>query len=116
MLKKTLRTTESQEVYENYAKNNKDDGCALCLKASLRDFNYWRIVKNDFPYDKIAEIHDILIPIRHAREGDLNEQELQELMKIKESHVNEAYEYMIEATAKNKSIPNHFHLHLIVAK
>lgn len=89
--------------------------CPLCDAEPLQQFPHWKIVRNIYPYDKIAKKHDMLVPLRHAREAELTVEESAELDQIKETYVHENYEYMIEATHKRKSIPAHFHLHLIDA-
>ena len=113
----SLRTPEGTIEFNEHVKNrHKDEKCPLCEKESIKKFKYWRIVNNDFPYDMIAKIHHMIIPIRHVTFTVLSEAELKEIEEIKVSFINEDYDYIIEATQKNKSIPNHFHLHLIVAK
>ena len=111
----TLRTQEGEKKYQDYiARGGLENGCALCPKAPLRMFKFWKIVQNDFPYDRIASIHHMVIPIRHAGEAELSTEERDELANIKDAYMNAHYEYFIEAARKNKSIPGHFHLHLIV--
>jgi hypothetical protein len=56
----------------------------------------------------------MIVPLRHVGEDELSEEEKAELLAIKKSYINEHYDYSLEATGK--SIPNHFHLHLIVTK
>ena len=90
--------------------------CVLCAKESLKQFTHWRIVQNRFPYDLIAETHHMLIPNRHVVEDDLTVEELVEIKLIKQGIINETYDWMLEPTHKNKSMPAHFHLHLLVGK
>ena len=114
---KTLRTRKSENIYIKHRKNNKETGCPLCKREKLKLFKYWKIIKNRFPYDKIAREHSMLLPIRHVTENGLNKKELDELKGIKNSYINKSdYNYIIEATESNKSQPNHFHLHLIKLK
>jgi diadenosine tetraphosphate (Ap4A) HIT family hydrolase len=87
----------------------------LCEKVSIQSFTYWKITENSFPYDQIAKTHHMLVPLRHVIEDELSKDELAEFKTIKAEHVSE-YDWIIEATAKNKSIPNHFHLHFIVGR
>jgi hypothetical protein len=58
----------------------------------------------------------MLVPIRHTTEADLTVNEIMELAGIKSQIIAEEYDWIIEPTPKNKSIPDHFHLHLIVGK
>ncbi|MDP3953262.1 MAG: hypothetical protein Q8P99_00340 [bacterium] len=109
-----LRTRESQEKYEAFKKEGGlNNGCGLCEADSIKEFDYWRLIKNKFPYDRIAEVHDMIIPKRHIRENDLSESEKTELLEIKNGdYIGNNYHFIIEATTGVKSIPTHFHLHL----
>ena len=112
-----FRTPQNQESYEAYkAAGNLDRGCVLCARESVHEFEYWRIIENKFPYDRIAKIHHMILPKRHVVESDLSDEEIQELKDIKEKDLHKDYDFMIEATHRMKSIPAHFHLHLIVAR
>ena len=111
----SLRTAEGLAKHEEYKKTiSAGDGCALCAKPAIKSFKYWKITDNTFPYDLIAKEHHMLIPLRHVREDDLNDLELKEMAEIKEKFIHPDYDYIIEATHHEKSIPDHFHLHLIV--
>ena len=90
--------------------------CPLCSGEALTTFVHWKIMKNAFPYDGIARVHDMLVPLRHITEAELTKEQHQELFDIKHTYLNEKYEYIMEATNSVKSIPGHFHLHLIVTK
>jgi len=113
----SLRTAEGSKRYREYLKNEtSESSCSLCDKESIKDFQFWRLVENSFPYDQIAKTHHMLVPVRHVPEDGLTVDELAELKMIKGVFINAAYDWIIEATYKNKSIPDHFHLHLIVGK
>ena len=112
----TLRTKEAEEKYNNYVKENKSDICPLCERESIKVFKYWKVIKNIFPYDKIAEIHHMIVPFRHVTENELSSQELNEFKEIKQKYLYPEYEYLIESSMKKKSIPEHFHIHLIISK
>lgn len=111
-----LRTEETAEKYRIHrATGALEKSCPLCRENSLETFKFWKIIQNDFPYDRIAETHHMVIPLRHINEEGLTEDELQEFHKIKHSKLQE-YDLIVEATSRNKSIPAHFHLHLITTK
>jgi diadenosine tetraphosphate (Ap4A) HIT family hydrolase len=108
-----FRTKETVEKFEKCKKEiSASENCPLCAKKAIKDFNLWKIVINDFPYDKIAEVHDMIIPKRHVTEFELTEEEKTEYLEIKKELLKE-YDYIMEATNKTKSIPEHFHVHLI---
>jgi hypothetical protein len=113
----TLRTQENEERYKRLiAEGHLEAGCPLCASAPLHAFKHWKIIPNTFPYDKIATTHHMVVPLRHVRESELTPEELQELLAIKHEYINAHYEYILEATHKKKTIPAHFHLHLVVLK
>ncbi len=112
----SLRTLETQEKYNQYKDaRGPDDPCPLCHGNVLKSFKYWKILENDFPYDKIAAADHLLVLLRHADEKELNENEIEELEQLKETYINAEYEYIIEGLRKKQSIPNHFHVHLIIS-
>jgi len=113
----TFRTVKAEKEYKAFRKGlDTNAECQLCIKKPIKTFEYCNIVQNVFPYDKIAQIHHMIIPKRHISEDKLSKQELKELLEIKELKLHGEYDYIIEATMRRKSIPAHFHLHLIVIK
>lgn len=114
----TLRSAEAQKKYSDYRKSLPSDAaCPLCEESAIKDFVHWRIITNNFPYDNVAEVHHMIVPRRHVTETELTAEEMQELLAIKHDFINhQEYDWIIEATTKKKSIPAHFHLHLIVGK
>ncbi|MDE1874582.1 MAG: hypothetical protein KGI79_00060 [Patescibacteria group bacterium] len=113
----SLRSQTMDAKYREYKQAHAADGrCVICDKPPIASFKYWKITTNDFPYDVIARDHHMLVPLRHAAEGDLTIEEFAEFEEIKTTYANARYDYMIEATIRKKSIPAHFHLHLIVEK
>ena len=102
----TLRTQEVERAREEHLKSvASSDVCRLCEKESLKSFVHWRITENNFPYDKVASVHHMLMSIRHVSENKL---------KIKQEFVRIEYDWIIESI--EKSIPEHFHLHLIIRR
>ncbi len=67
-----------------------------------------------FPYDRIASSHDMLVPNRHVKEAELTPEELREFVELKNAVLNGRYDYFLESTDRTKSVPGHFHVHLIV--
>lgn len=111
-----FRTDAGAEKYRAYRANGAlERGCALCDAEPVQVFEYWKIIPNNFPYDRIAEKHEMIVPLRHVTEGDLNDEEKAEYPQIKNSQLQE-YDYVIEVMQDKKTIPDHFHLHLIVGK
>ena len=113
----SLRTPENQAKYRKHIQDGGlKNGCPLCTHEPLILFQFWKIMPNRYPYDKIAEKHDMLVPLRHVIESEFTSEEVEELKEIKDDYLNANYEYIIEAAHKNKTIPSHFHLHLLTVK
>ena len=117
---KSLRTKKTEEGYAKFIKSGfLSEDCNLCNKKktkSIREFKHWRIVKNIFPYDRIAKINDMLVSKRHTIDEKLTGAERKELNLLKRKYIDKNYEFIIEGTFKKKSIPEHFHVQLIVVK
>lgn len=106
----------SEEIFNKY-QARKNSGimkkrCFLCDETPIKSFKYWKIIPNEFPYDLIAETHHMIIPLRHVDEAGLTAEELSEYKEIKAKKLHE-YAYIVETMNDKKSIPEHFHLHLI---
>lgn len=111
-----LRTKKSQAVYEAYKAAGHLATCKLCEATPLQTFKYWVIIGNAFPYDRIAATHDMIVPKRHVAEEGVSQEEWREYATIKNEVLHTTYEFMIEATHRKKSIPGHFHIHLLTVK
>jgi len=113
-----LRTKETHDAYEIVrTTQNFKENCPLCSeKEVICEFTHWKLVRNLYPYDKVAEIHDMIVPKHHVTEEELTGDEEHELFELKHTFLNENYILLIEALKNSKSIPAHFHLHLIVPK
>jgi diadenosine tetraphosphate (Ap4A) HIT family hydrolase len=81
----------------------------------IREFKYWYIVENQYPYDRVAKVSHILVPKRVF--ADLEEMEFEEwdeLHSIKaELGMSEDYDSIIENMPHERSVRHHYHLHLV---
>lgn len=113
-----LRKIETHLLYEEH-KNKKrqlgDSRCGLCLDEPIKQFKYWKIIDNKFPYDEVAEAGHMLVPLNHLEEKNISKKAWDEYKEIKK-YLDQEYDMIIENTTKNKSIPSHFHLHLLKLK
>lgn len=113
----SLSTDKVKQGYKDFlGSDGNEDECKICKAKSLHEFEYWRIIKNDYPYDKIADKHTMLVPKRHAKEIELVESEKKELFQLKSHDIINEYDYIIENTKKNISIIEHYHVHLVQTK
>jgi len=112
------RTEAMHNKYEQERGASLDnDLCSFCTETPELKFDFWYIKPNKYPYDGVAQRHDLLMPYRHVGNfEDLNADELNELSSLKSSTLNEKYTFIVEAMNKNRSIPGHFHFHLIEPK
>jgi hypothetical protein len=92
-------------------------GCRLCNDTeSIREFEYWRLMPNKFPYDRFCSKSDMLVTKRHTDETGLTKQEREEYFKLKSEVLVDEYDSVLDHLPKQKSIPNHCHFHLISFK
>ena len=111
------RTKKTFSKYMNFIAEGFLEKCNLCDKKktkSIKEFKYWRIIKNQFPYDRITKINHLIVLKRHVISAKLNKKEREELEKIKIDYMVGNYDYTLESL--KKSIPDHFHLHLMIFK
>lgn len=116
----SLRTEKTEAEYEEKLKTLDRGDCFFCSTRPvlIQDFNLWRIVQNDFPYDNVAKIHHLLTPKRHvAKESELTEDERLELLKIKEEVLPFLpYHMVISNLPIGQTIPEHLHVHVMELK
>jgi diadenosine tetraphosphate (Ap4A) HIT family hydrolase len=84
---------------------------------SIKDYQYWRIIENKFPYDTIAETHHLLVPKRQVPTYyQLNESEQAELNYLLYVTLNDEYDGRWYNSPKAQSVKDWLHFHLIVVK
>lgn len=123
MTRTFLRTEETMRKYKEITDYREKNGIKVdCFfdwkKALVKEFDNWVIIENDFPYDAVATVHH-MISTKRETPFDwklLNEQEREELQKLREGYIQENYDVVYENLPKGQTIPGHFHLHLLVLK
>lgn len=111
----SLRKKQTEDEYQIFMKyKTKDDPCIFCHPDLLvKEYKHWRIVKNRFPYDAIAQRNDMIAPKRHvANFQDLEGVEKLEYYEILEE-VKDNYTYVSLNMPSGRSLPEHYHEHLI---
>lgn len=113
-----LRTEETARRYEEaQVEKRAGGGCRLCADTeSIAEYQYWRLMPNRFPYDRFFAKSDMLVLKRHSDERGLTEAEKAELFTLKNEVLADQYDHLFENLPKQKSIPHHFHLHLVTPK
>ncbi len=117
----SLRTKETTTKYHQYLledHNKSADFDSKLQNEVVRDFTYWVIVPNSFPYDAIATTHHMLVPKRvFSEEQDMTQEEYNELLSIKKSlSKGTEYSILMENLDSARSIKDHFHIHIIKLK
>jgi diadenosine tetraphosphate (Ap4A) HIT family hydrolase len=112
---KSLRSLATHLRYEQHRNSLNFPKCYLCDAKSLKEYRYWKIIENQYPYDEVATTSHMVVPKRHLKESGLTWREMSEFEKIK-TDMHSGYDMIIENTHKRKSIPEHYHLHLLNLK
>ena len=105
----TLRKPESEAIYLEAKKSA--SGCPLCGREGIHECEYWKLMPNTYPYDAVAEKHDMLVFKHH--EQNASKEALEELEAIKKMKFIADYHCLIENFPIRQSVPGHFHVHLI---
>lgn len=112
---KSLRSLETEITYQRFRKSLDSPKCFLCKAKPVREFEHWKIVENEYPYDGVATVSQILTTKKHKMEKGFTQEERKELLEIKKE-LGDQYDMIIENGWQNQSIPEHYHLHLIILK
>ena len=116
-MRNVLRTSKVLKKYS--AKRRKMgalmDGIDLRTLPKINKTKYWILVENEFPYDKIASKHHLLVPLRKFKYDDeMTAAERDNLFLIKKDFTQEKrYDAILETLGHNRSIPDHYHIHCI---
>ena len=57
-----LRSDENWAEYQSAPKRDAEE-CFLCDMETLECFTHWYICRNEYPYDNVATLHHMLVPI-----------------------------------------------------
>jgi diadenosine tetraphosphate (Ap4A) HIT family hydrolase len=113
MRKTTLRSDAMHTKYLTYPK----DPNFMKNAPSIKDYQYWRIIENKFPYDTIAKVHHLLVPRRQVSRYDLmTTQELTEYEGLLLNVLPQDYDMILLNFPKAQSVKDWLHFHLIIVK
>ena len=111
----TLRTKKGQQIYVDYLKNEYDNVCIFCKRDLLiEEFKYWVLVKNRFPYSNVFKNHRMLASKAHVT--NYNELEAEAKLELEELLAELDYDMCIINKKNKRSIPLHYHRHLVTLK
>ncbi|MFT7506887.1 MAG: hypothetical protein ACI92I_000023 [Acidimicrobiales bacterium] len=117
---KTPRHTKTEQEYQEFKKNLNGDPALLESfnfdnEVVLREFEYWVIIKNRFPYDRMARTNDMLVskqPLLNRYDATGDEQAEYETI-IKLLAEENFYDAHMENFPKTRSVKKYVHVHLI---
>lgn len=112
-MKFTLRLPESEAKYQVERAARIAGGCPMCNAPTIEEWKYWKIIRNDYPYDLVAEKHDLLVLKEHT--STISKNAWIEFNERKYALQDDPYAYhsIIENLPVRQSFPAHFHYHLI---
>jgi len=83
---------------------------------AIIEYNYWRLIKNKFPYDAVASEHCLLTPNRIFQyDFEMSAEEQAELYDIKR-YLEKRFDSIFENFIHKRTFPKHYHLHVIKFK
>lgn len=105
----------SDACWDKYQAHPPSDTCFLCEPKPIREFKHWYIVENDYPYDKVAGTHHMLVPKQHVQyEEQLPQEVRHDLVKIFwELDRKGEYDAILRNFIKAQSHSAHLHYHLL---
>lgn len=116
----TLRKPATEKQYAKRRQEMKElhtEGCAICRIPTIEGFplmQYWRVVRNEFPYDKIAERSYMFMPKRCiALWSDLTSEEVSEWNWFRQEMGKYGINFSMWSSPVTQSVPMHYHEHLI---
>lgn len=78
----------------------------------VKEYKYWVIRENRFPYDAIFDVHHMLIPKRTFSHAEGMNQEEREEYEFILDEIADTYDGILENFNHARSVPAHFHPHL----
>ena len=84
----------------------------------VKRWNEWILVRNEFPYNKIAENHCLLVPLRtFSEDEEMSEVERQGLFSIKREFAeSKDFDWVLECVKHSRTVPLVYHLHCLKLK
>ena len=113
-LPKSLRTRATEATYQQ-AKQDKTLR-PLEDEPRLKEWKYWFLIENRFPYDDVFETSHMLVIKGPAQEVyDLTISESHELLQIRKT-LKEDYDAIMDNLPHRRSVPTRYHVHIVKFK
>lgn len=116
-MKKRFRQPSSEIYYKKQRQNNLNlIPFSDWTERIVKEYIYWIVIENSYPWDLISKTHHLLIPRRSfSYEWDMEDEERTELIGIKKE-LYSTYDMFVENCHSLRSIPDHFHIHCIITE
>ncbi len=113
-LPKSLRTRATEATYQQ-AKQDKTLR-PLEEEPRLKEWKYWFLIENRFPYDDVFETSHMLVISREVGAiYDLTLMENHELLQIRRT-LKENYDAIMDNLPHKRSVATRYHIHLVKFK
>jgi len=111
------RTREMEQAYQDFKQTPESKICPFCSKQMLvKEYKYWILLENRFPYSMKWKVCDMLAPRRHTKLSKLSLCEIGELITIAFSGDLKGYDCFQLNANGTSSISEHDHLQLLKGK
>lgn len=106
----SVRTDECEARYTEA----RDSGLLVPLydAPTVRDYTYWKLVKNDFPHDKLNTRHYMVVLKRESDIWELTNYEIYELWREILPELDKEFHYFKLNGAALRSVTNIPHIHV----
>lgn len=107
----TLRSWRGERHYAKAKKAGKTHDLQTVMP--LMEWDYWKLIPNEYPYDMVFEKHDMIIPKRNfATRSDIKPKELKELNEILAWCIEPWYHVIFENSCTRRSNFVLYHIHV----
>lgn len=110
----SVRSDETEALYQ--AAKRSRTLPSLLDEEPIHDWQYWKLVENRYPHDKLVEVHHMAVLKREADVYMLDSAELQELWYEVLPWADKHYDFAKLNFASMRSINAIPHIHLCVYK
>ena len=109
----SLRTARDEIAYSKHKKHGQS--VPLHQESAIKDWKYWKLIDNSFPYTVAFQLHHMLVPKRPVTAEELTNSEKAEMASILEE-LSDEYDCHLVNFPKKQSNRGHYHIHLLQYK
>lgn len=109
----SLRTPKDEKSYSAAKRHGATR--PLLEEPRIRQWKYWALIENGFPYSAAFKVHHMLIPKRVVDRSGLSADELKELEQIIDE-LGDTYDCRLVNYKTKQSIKEHYHMHFLIYK